>query len=86
MDFLLRAGLAQTLEAGGDAEKAQKAYGEAAAFANGELRTQAWIGQARALATLGRNQEAADVYRKILVENPDTPLKELIEIQLSRLG
>jgi tetratricopeptide (TPR) repeat protein len=87
MDFLLREGLAQTFEAKGDAENAQKAYGEAAGFATGELfRTQARMGQARALATLGRNQEATEVFRRILAENPDTPLKELIQIQLSRLG
>jgi tetratricopeptide (TPR) repeat protein len=85
MDFLLREGLAQTLEAKGDAENAQKAYGEAAAFATGEFLTQARIGQARALATLGRAQEASEIFRKILAENPDTPLKELIQIQLSRL-
>ena len=87
MDFLLREGLAQTFDAKGDAENAQKAYGEAAGFATGELfRTQARMGQARALATLGRNQEATEVFRRILAENPDTPLKELIQIQLSRLG
>lgn len=86
MDFLLREGVAQTFDAKGDAENAQKAYGEAAAFATGEFRTQARMGQARALATLGRKEEAAEVFRKILVENPDTPLKELIQIQLSRLG
>lgn len=86
MDFLLREGLAQTFEAKGDAENAQKAYGEAAGFATGEFRTQARMGQARTLSTLGRKQEAAEVFRRILSENPDTPLKELIQIQLSRLG
>lgn len=86
MDFLLREGLAQALEAKGDAESAQKAYGEAAAFANGELRTQVWMGQARTLAIQGRKEEAAAVFRKILVENPDTPMKDLIEIKLSQLG
>ncbi|HEU5360720.1 MAG TPA: tetratricopeptide repeat protein [Candidatus Deferrimicrobiaceae bacterium] len=86
LDFLLRVGLAQALEAKGDIESAQKAYGEAASFANGELRTQAWMGQARMLAAQGREEEAAAVFRKILVENPDTPLKEFIEIKLSHLG
>lgn len=85
MEFLLREGLAQTFDAKGDAENAQKAYGEAAGFATGGFRTQAQMGQARALATLGRKQEASEVFRKILVENPDTPLKELIQIQLARL-
>ena len=86
MDFLLREGLAQTFDAKGDPENAQKAYGEAAGFATGEFRIQAQMAQARALATLGRKQEASEIFGKILVENPDTPLKELIQIQLSRLG
>ncbi len=86
MDFLLREGLAQALEAKGDAESAVKAYGEAAAFANGELRSQVWMGQARMLAIQGRKEEAAAVFRKILAENPDTPLKDLIEIKLSHTG
>lgn len=86
MEFLLREGLAQSLEAKGDTENAQKAYGEAAAFASGELRTQAWMGQARTLALQGRKEEAVALFRKILAENPDTPLKELIELKLSRMG
>jgi len=86
MDFLLREGLAQALEAKGETESAEKAYGEAASFANGELRTQAWMGQARLLALQGRKDEAAAVFRKILAENPDTPFKDLIEIKLSHLG
>jgi tetratricopeptide (TPR) repeat protein len=86
LDFLLREGLAQALEAKGDLDGAQKTYGEAVAFARGELRTQAWMGQARTLALQGRNEEAAAVFRKILAENPDTPLKDLIEIKLSHSG
>jgi tetratricopeptide (TPR) repeat protein len=85
LDFLLHEGLAQTFDAKGDAENAGKAYGEAAGFATGEFRTQARMGQARALASLGRKQEAAEVLRRILAETPDTPRKELIQIQLSRL-
>jgi tetratricopeptide (TPR) repeat protein len=86
MDFLLREGLAQALEAKGDTESAEKAYEEAATIAKGELRTQAWMGQARLLAHQGRKDEAAEVLRKILAENPDTPFKDLIEIKLSHLG
>jgi tetratricopeptide (TPR) repeat protein len=86
LDFLLREGLAQALEAKGDLDGAQKTYGEAVAFARGELRTQAWMGQARTLALQGRNEEAAAVFRKILTENPDTPMKDLIEIKLSHPG
>ena len=83
-DFLLREGLAQALEAKGDIEDARKAYGEAASFASGELRT--WMGEARTLAAQGRKEEAAAVLRKILLENPETPLKDLIEIKLSHMG
>jgi TolA-binding protein len=86
MDFLLREGLAQALEAKGDLDGAQKIYAEAVAFAPGELRTQAWMGEARTLSHLGRNDEAAAVFRKILAENPDTPLKDLIGIKLSHPG
>jgi TolA-binding protein len=86
MDFLLHEGLAQALEAKGDIESAEKAYAEAASIAQGELRTQAWMGQARLLAHQGRKEEAAAVFRKILAENPDTPFKDLIEIKLSHLG
>lgn len=86
MDFLLREGLAQALEAKGDLDGAQETYAEAVGFARGELRTQAWMGQARTLSLLGRNEEAAAVYRKILAENPDTPLKNIIEIKLSYPG
>ena len=86
MDFLLREGLAQALEAKGDLDGAQKTYAEAVAFARGELRTQAWMGQARTLSIQGRNEEAAVVFRKILAENPDTPLKDLIGLKLSHPG
>ncbi|NNG46865.1 MAG: tetratricopeptide repeat protein, partial [Deltaproteobacteria bacterium] len=72
MDFLLREGLAQALEAKGDLDGAQKTYAEAVAFAHGELRTQAWMGQARTLSIQGRKEEAETVFRKILAENPDT--------------
>jgi TolA-binding protein len=86
MDFLLREGLAQSLEAKGDLEGAGKAYAEAAAHAHGELRTQAWMGEARTYALRGQHDEAAAVLRKILAENPDTPLKDLIQVKLSRSG
>jgi len=86
LDFLLREGLAQALEAKGDLEGAQKTYAEAVAFARGELRTQAWMGEARTLSLQGRKEEAAVVFRKILAENPDTPLKDLIGIRLSHPG
>lgn len=86
MDFLVREGYAQALEAKGDAAMAAQAYRDAAAHATGELRTQAWMGEARALTALGRNAEAADLYRKILAENPDSPMRQYLELRLSRTG
>lgn len=86
MDFLFREGLGQALEAKGNLDEARKAYGEAATVATGELRTRAWMGEARTLIRQGRNEEAAAVYRKILAENPDTPQKDFIQVELSHLG
>lgn len=86
MDFLFREGLAESLEAKGDLDDARKAYGQAAAVAPGELRTQAWMGEARTLLSQGRKEEAAAVYRKILAENPDTPQKDFIQVELSHMS
>lgn len=88
LDYLLRVGLAQALESDGKKDQAERAYGEAAAVATGELRIDAQMGQARTLAALGHKKRAKDVLRKILSENPDTPqdVKALIEIELARMG
>lgn len=86
MEFLAREGLAQSLEARGDIQGALAAYRDAASHAKGELRTQPWMGEARMLAGMGKKEEAAEVYRRILRENPDSPMKEYIEIRLSRAG
>ncbi|OGP76427.1 MAG: hypothetical protein A2Z13_01080 [Deltaproteobacteria bacterium RBG_16_64_85] len=84
MPFLLRTGLAHALEAKGDFGAASEAYREAAEAAGGELRAQAQMGQARAMALSGRKQEAAALYRQILVETADPRTKELIEIKLAQ--
>jgi len=84
MPFLLRTGLAQALEAKGDFGAAMEAYREAAAAAGGELRAQAQMGQARAMSLSGRKQEAAALYRQILVGTSDPRTKELIEIKLAQ--
>ncbi|MCL5966515.1 MAG: tetratricopeptide repeat protein [Deltaproteobacteria bacterium] len=84
--FLLREGLAQSLEAKGDFAGAARAYREAAASAGPEMKTLAMSGEARTLEFQGKRREAADVYRKILVEDPGTPLKEFVEIKLQQLG
>lgn len=86
MEFLIREGYAQALEAKGDAAMAAQAYRDTAAQATGELRTQAWMGEARALTALGQEAEAAALFRKILEENPDSPLRPYIELRLSRTG
>lgn len=86
MEFLIREGYAQALEAKGDAAMAAQAFRAAAARATGELRTQAWLGEARALTALGQEAEAAALFRRILEENPDSPLRPYIELRLSRTG
>lgn len=86
MVYLVRQGLAQALEARGDLAGALAAYRDAAAHSAGELRTQPWMGEARILALLGKQSEAIERYRSILRENPDSPMREVIEIRLSQAG
>lgn len=86
MAYIVRIGLAQALEANGDAAHAERAYDEAAAAGAGELRAEARMGQARALLLLGRRDEAAAIYRAVIAENPDSPQKELAELKLSRMS
>lgn len=86
MVFLVRQGLAQALEAKGDLPGALAAYRDAAAHFTGELRTQPWMGEARVLAAMGKQAEAIERYRSILRENPDSPMREVIEIRLSQAG
>lgn len=86
MGYLVRQGLGQALEAKGDLPGALAAYRDAAAHATGELRTQPRMGEARILAAMGKKEEAIERYRSILRDNPDTPLREVIEIRLSRAG
>lgn len=85
MKFLLRQGLAQALEAKGDMAGAMDAYRDAATVSTNELREQAIDGQARMLAALGKKQEASALYRTILTENPETPMKSLIQLRLQQL-
>ena len=82
----VRPGLAQALEAKGDLPGALAAYRDAAAHSTGELRTQPWMGEARVLAAMGKQSEAIERYRSILRENPDSPMREVIEIRLSQAG
>jgi tetratricopeptide (TPR) repeat protein len=86
MPYLAREGLAEALEAKGDLPAALAAYRDAAAGSTGELRTEPWMGEARVLAAMGKKTESIERYRSILLENPDSPLREEIEIRLARAG
>ncbi len=83
MPFLLRQGLGQALEAKKDFIAAAGAYHDAASVTTGELRTQALLGEARALALGGRKAESASLYRTILAEATDPQTKEFLEIKLA---
>lgn len=84
MKYLLRQGIASSLEAKGDFAGATAAYREAATFADGDLKTQSRLGEARILSLSGKNTEAAALYRLILKEAPDTPLRDVVEIRLAQ--
>lgn len=86
MVYLVRTGLAQALEAKGDMANAAAAYRDAAESTSGALRTEARMGQARALLSLGRRDDAAAIYRAVIAETPDSPQKELAELKLSRIS
>lgn len=84
MRYLLRQGIASSLEAKGDFDAAAAAYRDAEAVADAEMKTQSRLGEARVLALSGKKTEAAALYRLILKETPETPLRDLVEIQLAQ--
>jgi len=84
MKYLLREGIATSLEAKGDFAAAAGAYRDAAAVAEENLKTQSRMGEARVLGLAGKKTEAIALYRLILKENPETPLRNLVEIQLAQ--
>jgi len=84
MKFLLRQGIASSLEAKGDFVAAAVAYREAGTFAEAGMKTQSRLGEARVLALSGKNADAAALYRLILKEAPETPLRDLVEIRLAQ--
>jgi tetratricopeptide (TPR) repeat protein len=84
MRYLLREGIASSLEAKGDFAAAAAAYRDAGAVAGPEMKTQSRMGEARVLGLAGKKAEAAALYRLILKETPDTPLRDLVEIQLAQ--
>jgi len=83
--YLLRQGIASSLEAKGDFAAAAAAYRDAGAVAEADMKTQAMMGEARVLGLSGKKTEAAALYRLILKETPETPLRDLVEIQLARI-
>ena len=84
--YLLRQGIASSLEAKGNFEAAAAAYREAGSVSDAEMRTQSRLGEARVLGLAGKKTEAAALYRLILKESPETPFRDLIEIQLAQTG
>jgi len=84
--YLLRQGIASSLEAKGDFEAAAAAYRDAGSVAGADMKTQSRLGEARVLVLAGKKTEAAAMYRLILKETPDTPFRDLIEIQLAQAG
>jgi tetratricopeptide (TPR) repeat protein len=84
--YLLRQGIASSLEAKGDFGAAAVAYRDAGAVAEADMKTQSRLGEARVLGLAGKKAEAAALYRLILKETPETPFRDLIEIQLAQAG
>jgi tetratricopeptide (TPR) repeat protein len=84
MRYLLRQGIAASLESKGDYPGAAAAYRDAGSVAEASMKTQARMSEARVLALAGKKAEAAALYRLILKETPETPLRDLVEIQLAQ--
>jgi tetratricopeptide (TPR) repeat protein len=84
MKYLLRQGIASSLEAKGDYLAAAAAYREAGAFAGENLKSQSRMGEARVLGQAGKKADAMALYRLILKETPESPLRDLVEIQLAQ--
>jgi len=84
MKYLFRQGVASSLEAKGDFLGAAAAYRDAETVADGNLKTQSRMGEARVLGLAGKRTEATALYRLILKETPETPLRDLVEIQLAQ--
>lgn len=85
MRFLIRQGLAKSLESKGDYSSATAAYREAAAVAPGDLRFQSKMGEARVASLSGRGADAAAIYREIMAANPDPATKEFVETKIASL-
>ena len=86
LSYLLRQAIASSLEAKGNFEAAAAAYRDAGAVAGAEMKTHSRLGEARVLGLAGKKTEAAALYRLILKETPESPLRDLAEIQLAQIG
>ncbi|MBE0605745.1 MAG: tetratricopeptide repeat protein [Deltaproteobacteria bacterium] len=84
MKYLLREGIASSLEAKGDFPAAAEAYRAASAVAETDMKAQSRMGEARVLGLAGKKTEAMALYRLILTETPETPLRNLVENQLAQ--
>jgi tetratricopeptide (TPR) repeat protein len=83
--YLLRKGVACSLEGKGDFAAAAAAYRDAAEYAGPQMKVQALLDEARALGLSGKKAEAVSVYRQIVKENPDSVKKDLIEIKMAHM-
>lgn len=82
MKYLLLQGIASSLEAKGDLAAAAVAYRDAVAAAGPAMKTESRLGEARVLGLAGKKTDAVALYRLILKEDPESPLRDLVEIQL----
>jgi tetratricopeptide (TPR) repeat protein len=83
--LLLLKGEANSLEAKGDFAAAAVSYRKAAETAGPQLKSRLNFGEGRVLELSGKRTEAASLYRKTIKENPDSRIKDLIDIKLSRM-
>ncbi|MBI5904422.1 MAG: tetratricopeptide repeat protein [Deltaproteobacteria bacterium] len=85
MKYLLREGVARSLEAKGDYAAAAAAYRAAQGFADAEMKAQSQVGEARTLALSGRKSDAIALYRQLLKDSPETRVRDLVELRLAQL-
>jgi len=85
LKYLLRNGVACSLEAKGDFTGAAASYRDAAESAGPGLKSQARFDEARVLELSGKKSEAVSMYRRIIDENPESIQRDLIDIKMARM-
>ena len=85
LKYLLRNGVACSLEAKGDFPDSAASYREAAESAGPGLKAQAQYDEARVLELSGKKTEAVSVYRRVIDENPEAMQRDLIDIKMARM-